>query len=93
MKIEQSGIARSARDVLSSYGRDYAIGVVRSLAVRNMMSVDLPEPAQGFYPIVKIHQMALKELEEVFYGYVGWDGSTERREQLIRELIDQRVWE
>jgi hypothetical protein len=84
---------QSARDVLSQYGRDYAIGAVRGLAVRNMLSVALPEPADGFYPIVKIHEMALRELEDVFYNHVQSDERSDSREELIMKLVKQRVWE
>jgi hypothetical protein len=84
---------QSARDVLSQYGRDYAIGAVRGLAVRNMLSVALPEPAEGFYPIVKIHEMALRELEDVFYNHVQSDERSDSREELIMKLVKQRVWE
>ena len=82
----------SAREILSSYGRDYAIGAVRSLAVRNMVSVVLPDTAEGFYPIVKVHGMALGELEEVFYDYVQSEERTESREELILKLVEQEVW-
>ena len=82
----------SAREILSSYGRDYAICAVRSLAVRNMVSVVLPDTAEGFYPIVKVHEMALGELEEVFYGYVQSEERTESREELILKLVEQEVW-
>lgn len=84
---------QSARDVLSQYGRDYAIGAVRGLAVRNMISIALPEPAEGFYPIVKIHEMALRELEDVFYNHVQSDEKSDGREELILKLVKQRVWE
>ncbi len=93
MGNEHEGFIQSARDVLSPYGRDYAIGAVRGLAVRNMLSVVLPEPAEGFYPIVKVHEMALSELEEVFYNHVQSDERSESREELILILIDQKVWE
>ena len=86
-------LIQSAREALSPYGRDYAIGAVRGLAVRNMMSVELPESAEGFYPIVKIHEMALKDLEEVFYSYIQHDGNEDDREKLIIKLIDKMVWE
>jgi len=84
---------RSARDVLASYGRDYAMGAVRGLAVRNMISVVLPEPAEGFYPIVKVHEMALRELEELFYRYVQLVEEEGVREELILKLVDRKVWE
>jgi len=86
-------LIQSARDVLSQYGRDYAIGAVRGLAVRNMISVVLPEPAEGFYPIVKIHEMALRELEDVFYNHVQSDERSDSREEIILKLVKQRVWE
>jgi len=86
-------LIQSARDVLSQYGRDYAIGAVRGLAVRNMISVALPEPTEGFYPIVKIHEMALRELEDVFYNHVQSDERSDSREELILKLVKQRVWE
>ena len=81
------------RDVLSPYGRNYAIGAVRGLAVRNMMSVRLPEPDEGFYPIVKVHDLALRDLEEVFYSHVQYDDKGDRREELISSLVERRVWE
>ena len=93
MGIETDKLIQFARDALSPYGRDYAIGAVRGLAVRNMMSVELPESTEGFYPIVKIHEMALRDLEEVFYSYIQDDGSGEDREKLIMKLIDKMVWE
>jgi hypothetical protein len=82
---------RSARDALSSYGRDYAIGAVRGLAVRNMISVVLPDSAEGFYPIVKVHEMALRELEDLFYDLVQLGKNS--REELILKLVDRKVWE
>ena len=93
MRNELEGFISSAHDVLSRYGRDYAIGAVRGLAVRNMISVNLPEPSDGFYPIVKVHEMVLMELEEVFYNHVQSDDSEELRGELILELVDHKVWE
>ena len=93
MGNEEKAFIQSVRDALSSYGKDYAIGAVRGLAVRNMLSVDLPDPVEGFYPIVKIHEMALKELEELFYNHIQSGERSDDREQLILKLVDQRVWE
>jgi len=90
-KLER--FVRSARDVLSSYGRDYALGAVRGLAVRNMISVVLPDSVEGFYPIVKVHEMALRDLEEVFYNFIQSVEGSDSREELILELINQKVWE
>ena len=90
-KLEK--LIRSARDILSSYGRDYALGAVRGLAVRNMISVVLPDSEEGFYPIVKVHEMALRDLEEVFYNYIQSVEGSDNREELILELINQKVWE
>ncbi len=92
MGNEHEGFIQSVRDILSEYGRDYAIGAVRGLAVRNMMSVILPEPVEGFYPIVKVHEMALRELEEVFYNQIQSDDRSDIREELIRQLVEQKVW-
>lgn len=86
-------LVRSARDILSAYGRDYAIGAVRGLAVRNMVSIDTPEPTEGFYPIVKVHAMALRELEEIFYDHVQSGGDEGGREELILKLVEAKVWE
>ena len=61
-------LVASVRGILAEYGRDYSIGAIHGLAVRNMVSVKLPEVTPGFYPIVKVHEMAIKELEEVFYA-------------------------
>ena len=93
MGNEHDRFVRLARDVLSEYGRDYAIGVVRGLAVRNMISVVFPEPVEGFYPIVKVHEMALKELEDVFYNYIQSNETADNREELILKLVEQKVWE
>lgn len=93
MANELERFIRSARDVLSYYGRDYALGAVRGLAVRNMISVVLPDSVEGFYPIVKVHEMALKELEEVFYNHVQSVEGSDSREELILKLVDQKVWE
>jgi hypothetical protein len=93
LENEHEGFVRLARDVLSPYGRDYAIGAVRGLAVRNMISVVFPEPVEGFYPIVKIHEMVLRELEDVFYNYVQSNETFDNREELILKLVDQKVWE
>ena len=93
MANELEKFIRAAREVLSSYGRDYALGAVRGLAVRNMISVVLPDPAEGFYPIVKVHEMALKDLEEVFYNFIQSVEGSDSREELILELVDQKVWE
>ena len=93
MKNEEETFIQSVRDALSSYGKDYAIGAVRGLAVRNMLSVVLPDPVEGFYPIVKIHEMALKELEEMFYNHIQSGERSDGREQLILKLVDRKVWE
>jgi len=93
MGIDSDRFIQSVRDVLSYYGRDYAIGAVRGLAVRNMVSVLLPDPADGFYPIVKVHDMALKELEEVFYSHVQSEDTGASREELILILVERKVWE
>jgi hypothetical protein len=92
LKDSREGFIRSAREVLVPYGRDYAIGAVRGLAVRNMMSVTLPETTEGFYPIVKVHLMALKELEEIFYNYIE-ENQTEEVRDLIMDLVERGVWE
>lgn len=93
MRIDQEEFVKLARDVLAHYGRDYAIGAVRGLAVRNMVSVALPDSTEGFYPIVKVHEMALRELEEVFYNCAELDQEEGGREKLILKLVDQKVWE
>lgn len=90
---EPESLIRSARVVLARYGRDYAIGAVHGLAVRNMMSVSLPESTQNFYPLVKVHEMALLELEEVFYSYIQRSGAEDDREKLILKLVEKKVWE
>ena len=93
MGNEHESFVRSARDILSAYGRDYALGAVRGLAVRNMMSVALPETAEGFYPIVKVHEMALRELEKLFYDHILSRQAEDNREEVILKLVDRRVWE
>jgi hypothetical protein len=90
--IEPDSFIRSVREALSRYGKDYAIGAVRGLAVRNMMSFTFPDPADGFYPIVKVHEMALRELEDMFYSYIQSGTESVSREDLIRRLVDQEVW-
>jgi len=82
----------SVRSILAEYGRDYAIGAIHGLAVRNMVSVKLPEVTQNFYPIVKVHEMAITELEEIFYGYLQAheDGD---REEIISRFVAEKVWE
>ncbi|UCG37988.1 MAG: hypothetical protein JSV00_07225 [bacterium] len=85
-------LVQAAREILSHYGRDYAIGALKGLAVRNMMSLSLPPLTPGFYPIVKVHEMALRELEEVFYGHLELAGD-DGREDLIRTLAVERIWE
>ena len=91
--IEPDSFIQSVRKTLSQYGRDYAIGAVRGLAVRNMMSVSFPDPSEGFYPLVKIHEMALKDLENIFYNYVQSEREDVSIEDLIIRLVDRRVWE
>ena len=83
---------RSAREVLSDYGRDYAIGAIRGLAVRNMLSVKLPDTAPEFYPIVKVHSHALEDIEELFYSYLE-SAEIEDSENIINKLVEARVWE
>ncbi len=83
---------RSAREVLSDYGTDYAIGAIRGLAVRNMLSVRLPATTPGFYPIVKVHSHALEDLEELFYSYLE-SAEIEDSEDVINKLVEERVWE
>ncbi|MDF1534903.1 MAG: hypothetical protein P1S46_00185 [bacterium] len=85
-------LLRSVREILAGYGRDYAIGAIRGLAVRNMLSVTLPEATPGFYPIVKVHDMALRELEEVFYGYLQ-DKDDGDRETIVALFVAEKVWE
>ena len=87
-----SGFVRSARDLLREYGRDYALGAVRGLAVRNMISVTLPPTPPDFYPLVKIHEMALRELEDLFYSHLD-DGEDENRGSLVAALVKEKVWE
>ena len=82
----------TVREILSPFGRDYALGAVRGLAVRNMMSVDLPETSEGFYPIVKVHGIALKDLEEEYYRFLH-SGSGYGQEELIIKLVEEEVWE
>ena len=93
MGNDSQDLIRSAREILSAYGRDYAIGAVRGLAVRNMVSVITPEPTEGFYPIVKVHAMALSELEDVFYDHVQSGEEESCREELILKLVEGKVWE
>ncbi len=91
-KREYDELVRSARAILSEYGRDYAIGALHGLAVRNMISVTLPEVTPGFYPIVKIHEIALRDLEDIFYGYLQEDGDGDR-EAIIARFEADKVWE
>ncbi len=91
-KGKYDDLVRSAREILSEYGRDYAIGALRGLAVRNMMSVTLPEVTPGFYPIVKIHEIALRDLEDIFYEYLQEDGDGDR-ETIIARFVADKVWE
>lgn len=93
MGTETDKFIHSVRRALSSYGRDYALGAVRGLAVRNMISVSLPDPGEGFYPIVKVHEMALRELEDIFYSQVQSEDSVVHKKELILELVDKMVWE
>lgn len=83
---------REAREILRDYGRDYAIGAIHGLAVRNMVSVSLPSLTAGFYPIVKVHGMALKELEDLFYDYLQ-DNGTVDGETVISQMIEEKIWE
>lgn len=85
-------LIRSVREALTSYGRDYAIGAIRGLAVRNMVPVSLPGVSDGFYPIVKVHEMALGEVEDLFYGYLQ-DSGSEDREGVINRMVREKVWE
>lgn len=93
MGSEPDSLIQSARAVLARHGRDYAIGAVHGLAVRNMMSVSLPESTQNFYPLVKVHEMALQDLEEVFYSHIQHAGAEDDREKLILKLVEKKVWE
>lgn len=92
MGAEHDRFIIAARETLAPYGRDYAIGAIRSLAVRNMISVPLPDTGEGFYPILKIHTIALKELEDVFYNYIEIN-ELENRGDLIMSLVYEKVWE
>jgi len=85
-------LVRKARETLSCYGRDYSIGVVRSLAVRNMVQLELPELSDNFFPIVKVHEMALLDLEDVFYAYLQESGN-EDRDAVLRLMVEARIWE
>jgi len=87
-----SHLIRSVREALTSYGRDYAIGAIHGLAVRNMVPVSLPGVSDGFYPIVKLHEMALGEVEDLFYGYLQ-DSGSEDREGVINRMVREKVWE
>lgn len=86
------GFAQSVRVILAEYGRDYALGAVRGLATRNMISVDLPATSPEFYPIVKVHAHALEDLEKIFYSYLE-SAETVEREDIINKLVEARVWE
>ena len=92
MENKRAQFIQTAREVLAPFGRDYALGAIRSLAVRNMISIALPEPVEGFYPIVKVHLMALKDLEDVYYNYIQRN-QTEDSMDLIMNLVEERVWE
>ena len=85
-------LLREAREILGDYGRDYAIGALRGLAVRNMIKVSLPGLTDGFYPIVKVHEMALRELEDLYYGYLQ-ERQSDDGEDLLRMMVQERVWE
>jgi len=87
-----SQLIGSAREIMEGYGRDYSIGAVRSLARRNMVEVVLPPVTEGFYPIVKVHEMAVNELEEVFYLFLQMNDSA-TPEGLLHELVKMKVWE
>lgn len=89
---DMSSLILAVREVLASYGRDYAIGAIHGLAVRNMVSISLPVVTDGFYPIVKVHEMALGEVEELFYGYLQKSGN-ENREGVINRMVNEKVWE
>ncbi len=91
-KGQYDELVRSAREVLSEYGQDYAIRALHGLAVRNMVSVTLPEVTPGFYPIVKVHELALTDLEEIFYGYLQEDGDGDR-EAIIAHFVAKKIWE
>jgi hypothetical protein len=100
-------LVATVRGILTEYGRDYSIGAIHGLAVRNMVSVKLPEVTPGFYPIVKIHEMAITELEEVFYGFLevygdkdggdndgGYNALGDKiRAEIISLLVAEKVWE
>ncbi len=86
------GFVRSVRESLSDYGRDYAIGAIRGLAIRNMLSVKLPATAPEFYPIVRVHSHALEDLEKLFYSYLESAG-IEDSEDIVNKLVEKRVWE
>lgn len=92
MGADRDRFISAARETLAPYGRDYAIGAIRTLAVRNMISVHLPDPVDGFYPIVKVHIMAVKELEDVFYDYLELN-ETEDRGDIIMNLVKEKIWE
>ena len=80
------------REALSGYGRDYSIGALQGLARRNMVQLGLPELSENFFPIVKIHEMALMELEEIFYGHIQESGDVDR-ESIIRLMAEEKIWE
>jgi len=80
------------RNRLAEYGQDYALGAIRGLAIRNMVSVSLPEPSPDFYPIVRVHALALEELENIFYSFLE-DTGIDDRESIIQKMIEERVWE
>lgn len=85
-------LVTAVRGLLAEYGRDYALGAIKGLAVRNMVSVSLPESSLEFYPIVRVHALALEELENTFYSYLE-NTETDDRESVIRKLAEERVWE
>ncbi|NOY87219.1 MAG: hypothetical protein GXP52_07975 [Deltaproteobacteria bacterium] len=85
-------LIRNAREVLSYYGRDYSIGAVRGLATRNMVRLDLPELSENFFPIVKVHEMALMDLEEIFYAYLQDSGDGDR-DAILRLMVEEKIWE
>jgi hypothetical protein len=58
-----------------------------------MMSVPLPDSADNFYPLVKVHEMALQDLEDVFYSHIQHTGAEVDREKLIMKLVEKKVWE
>ena len=69
------------------FGRNYILRALKVIANRQMLFLDIPEPSPDFLPILKVLEIVINEIEEVFYKILEQDISEENSKKIFSELI------